>query len=140
MNNGLNYFNFDLPASHRFLNVLGVSLDAIIERVTDNDDRETLSYGVQLAVQETCTNIIDHAYSESSGRIGIKVTVHEEERQLIIDLHDTGRSFDLDSVEPPNLDEVRTQGYGLYLVRQLVDEVSYKPRNGGNHWRLTKSF
>jgi serine/threonine-protein kinase RsbW len=57
---------------------------------------------------------------------------------MIIDLHDSGYSFDLASVPEPNLDEAHDHGYGLFLMRSLMDEVRYVPQPEGNQWSLVK--
>jgi serine/threonine-protein kinase RsbW len=100
-----------------------------------------LVYNVQLAAQEIYTNITTHAYAEQSeGRISVTLTLEHPPRRLIIDLRDTGLSFKPSDVPAPNLDVVQTQGYGLFLTRQLMDEVNYYPQNGNNRWRLVKNL
>jgi serine/threonine-protein kinase RsbW len=105
-------------------------------------DFETLSYNIQLAAHEVCTNIIHHAYAESDGgRIEIALRLEfAETPTFTIDLRDTGRPFDPDGYSDPNLDEVRVHGYGLFLIRHLMDTVTYTPGTGQNHWCLTKSL
>ena len=85
----------DLPADHKHLNVIGACLNAILERLDQINDKEMLAYNLELALHETCTNIVEHAYSESKGRIRVAMSViNSPYRQLIVDLHDTGISFD----------------------------------------------
>ena len=40
----------------------------------------------------------------------------------------------------PDLDEVRVHGYGLFLIKHLMDTVAYTPQAGRNHWLLTKNI
>jgi serine/threonine-protein kinase RsbW len=140
MNEQSVYIKLDLPASHRYLNVLGASLQAILERVNDIGDRERFAYEMELGVHETCSNIIEHAYKNNPGRIGVEVILKEERRQVAVFIHDTGCSFDLESVIPPDLNQVQTHGYGLFLVQELIDEVKYIPADGDNHWSLVKGY
>jgi serine/threonine-protein kinase RsbW len=129
----------DLPASYAYLSLLGACLSDIIARIDGLGEADIVAYNVQLAVHETCTNIIGHAYGEqAAGRIRIEITLQHAPRRLIVDLHDTGRTFDLDAVPEPSLDDVQVHGYGLFLIRELMDEVSYTPRTGDNRWRLVK--
>ena len=129
----------DLPASHKYLSILSACIAELLVRVENIDEREALTYNVQLAAHEACANIIDHAYAgQLERRIVITLTLAASPRRLIIDLHDTGCSFDLASVPEPNLDEAHVRGYGLFLMRSLVDEVTYVPRPEGNHWSLVK--
>lgn len=131
----------DLPARFTYLHLLGDSIADLLTLVDGVDDAETLVYNIQLAAHEVCTNIVNHAYNNSSeGRIAITLTLGFEPPHLMIDLHDTGRTFDPDSVAEPNLDEVRIHGYGLFLIRHLMDTVTYTPEMGHNRWCLVKNL
>jgi serine/threonine-protein kinase RsbW len=131
----------DLPASHKYLNILGACIAELLVRVDGIEEREVLTYNIQLAAHEACANIVDHAYAgELERRIEIILTLAGPPRQLIIDLHDTGSAFDLSSVPTPDLDQAHDHGYGLFLIRSLMDEVTYTPRSGGNHWCMVKQL
>ena len=131
----------DLPAEHKHLNVIGACLNAILERVDQISDKEMLAYNLELSLHETCTNIVEHAYSEQEGRIRVAMSViNSPQRQLIVDLHDTGASFDLSDAKDPNLEGAQVHGYGLFLMRQLLDEVVYRSSEASNHWRLVKNI
>ncbi len=131
--------------------------------------RQDLTYGLQLAVYEICANIVMHGYqicppddapatdsapshgATSHGapgdaalcRIHVVFTVAQQPLRLVIDLYDTGESFDIAKVPEPDIAEPQARGYGLYLIRQLIDEVVYEVQTDAvpaprNHWRLTK--
>ena len=82
---------------------------------------------VQLAVDEACTNIIKHAYSEWKDIITITLEMGEED--LIVTITDRGKPFEPSSIPPPDLEsdvgERRIGGLGIYFMRKLMDEVSY---------------
>lgn len=131
----------DLPAEHKHLNVIGACLNAILERVDQINDRDMLAYNLELALHETCTNIVEHAYSEQEGRIRVAMSViSNPHRQLIVDLHDTGASFNPTEADDPDLEGAQVHGYGLFLMRQLLDEVVYRSSDASNHWRLVKNI
>ena len=135
-----NVIKLDLPATYKYLNVLGAVLTALMERVEGVEERTIVTYNLELALHETCTNIVEHAYSGKTGRIGIVLTLMETPRRLVVDLHDTGASFDLQEAPNPNLDQAQENGYGLFLMHQLVDEVVYEPQQGNNRWRLVENL
>lgn len=129
----------DLPATHKYLNILGACISELLARVEDVAEREAITYNLQLAAHEACANIIDHAYAGDLGhRILVTITLTDCPRRLIIELHDTGYSFEPASVPKPNLDEAHDHGYGLFLMHSLMDEVTYTSRPEGNHWALVK--
>lgn len=131
----------ELPATNKFLNVLGACLDGVIERIDEVAEPRITAYNIQLAVNEIVANIIAHAYAgRTDGRVDMVLTVVEEPRRLIIDLYDTGISFDPTEVPEPDLEDVQIHGYGLFLARSLMDDVIYNPRPDGNSWRLIKQI
>jgi serine/threonine-protein kinase RsbW len=130
----------DLPATMKYLNVVGACIAEVLSRESDVKDLDTLIYNVQLATHEACTNIVDHAYAEAGGRIIILLAVQHNPRRLIVELHDTGQSFDLSTVKEPVLGEPQVRGYGLFLMRQIMDEVTYDAQAGHNRWRMVKRF
>lgn len=99
-------------------------------------------YAVQLAADEASTNIIQHAYG-GEGEHEIEVECQVLPGTLTIILRDQGRAFDPASVPEPNvnarLQERKVGGLGMYLIRQLMDEVQYETSSlGGNVLRLVK--
>lgn len=130
----------NLPAQHKFLNVVGNCIRALLAYEDQLPDRNALVYNIELAVHEACANIVEHAYAGLPGRINVTFTLREEPRYLMVDLEDNGRSFDITTVAKPDLSQPHTGGYGLFLVHRLMDSVSYSPKPGSNHWRLVKYY
>lgn len=92
----------DLPAAHRHLNVLSASIAATLARLEGLGDVEQLSYSIQLAVQEVCTNIVNYAYRGDPGRIWVSLKLDAQTQQLVIDTRDTGRhTFRISRVRDP---------------------------------------
>ena len=132
-----NFIRISFPASVSYLSVLGPCLAAILKMAPEKSE-ESLPYSLELAVYEACTNIVEHAYKGSRGMLEIILSLESQPQRLIIDLYDTGHSFNLSDVPTPNLDVPQIHGYGLFIVHQLMDDVVYKPETGNNHWRLVK--
>lgn len=129
----------DLPASNKYLNVLGACLEAFIERIEEVDEPRITAYNIQLAVDEIFANIVLHAYGDTPGaRVEVVVMLIPEPRRLLIELADTGIAFDSTTVAEPDLEDVQIHGYGLFLARSLMDDVAYTRRPHGNTWRLIK--
>lgn len=91
------------------------------------DDKDV--YAVQLAVDEACCNIIDHAY-QGEGRGDMQCSVEIGKGELTVRLSDRGKPFDLDAVPPPTLnkpiEELKSRGVGLFLIRKMMDNVHYE--------------
>jgi len=98
-------------------------------------------YSIEMAVDEACSNIIEHAYGgEGQGEIRCKCSVSD--RSLTIELCDRGKSFDPSSVPPPNLsdnlEDREAHGLGLYFIRQWMDEVRFVSRGVENVLTMVK--
>ena len=129
-----------LPAKLQYLNVVGACIAALLEQIDPLEERDTISYTTQLGVHEICTNIIQHAYTQQQGQQSITITMELKTcpRCMHITLSDTGDMFDPDAVQDPNLDEGQVHGYGLFLVKNVMDEVTYSRQPDGNYWQLVK--
>jgi len=100
-------------------------------------------YAVETAVDEACSNIIEHGY-QGEGLGEIEVTVEVTEKGLTIVLHDNGRPFDPDAVPDPDLnaslEDRESHGLGLYFMRELMDEVHFSfTTDRGNTLTLVKN-
>lgn len=92
-------------------------------------------YAVQMAVDEACSNIIEHGYGgEGNGDIVLQCQRIRGGVKVII--QDQGTPFDPSLVPIPDteapLEERSEGGLGLFLMRQLMDEVSFDFA-GGDH-------
>ncbi len=97
---------------------------------------------VQLAVDEACSNIIDHAYG-GEGHGEIKCTCHIAHDRLTVQLRDYGSPFDPSCVSDPDLEcdlEERGEGgLGLYIMRRLMDEIHFEcTSESGNTLTMVK--
>jgi len=86
-------------------------------------------YAVQSAVDEACTNIIQHAYGgEGNGEIKCSCVIDED--SLTVILHDQGKSFNPEQIPEPNLnvelEDVKIGGLGLFFIHKLMDEVHFE--------------
>ena len=99
-------------------------------------------YSIQLAADEASTNIIEHAYAGvANGSLEIDCTTTGDDLKIVI--RDHGKSFDPSSVPEPNvkadLTERKIGGLGMYLMRKLMDDVSYvSSPEGGNILTMIK--
>lgn len=95
----------------------------------------------QLAVDEACTNIIEHAY-EGEGRGSIDIECEPGAGELTITIADQGKPFDPDSVPEPQLgaplEDIQVGGLGLYFMRQVMDAVEFSYQDGSNKLVLVK--
>lgn len=97
-------------------------------------------FDLQLAVEEACANVIEHAYAGKGGEIRLRFET--QARDAIVTLHDRGRPFEPDRVGAPNLDLPLAKrpigGLGLHLMYQLMDEIRFVFSESGNTLVMVK--
>ncbi len=126
------------PARFEFLDDIR---DLVAHTAREGGFTEKDIYSLQLAADEAASNIIEHAYlgvSDASIDIGCDM----QSDLIVITMHDTGQSFDPAKVKKPNLEadlsDRQIGGLGIYLMRKLMDEVSYESNLTGNLLTMTK--
>ena len=88
---------------------------------------------LELAVDEACANVIEHAYGHDANKEVI-VRAKLDENEFSIDIEDTGKGFDPAMVNQEELEQLiskrRTGGLGMRLMKTLMDEVRYEIEPG----------
>jgi serine/threonine-protein kinase RsbW len=91
--------------------------------------------GVVLAVDEAATNIIMHGYGRQGGEIDIKLSRRGD--ALVVHLSDQAPPFDPTTIPPPDLtlplDKRPVGGMGIFLMRKVMDDVSYRRTPDGSN-------
>jgi serine/threonine-protein kinase RsbW len=100
---------------------------------------------IEIAVDEACTNVIEHAYASMTPKPSIRLEVESKPDRLTIDIVDQGKSFDYNSYIPPRFpdhwNEGNNRGVGLYLIRKCMDDSSYtRLPDKSNRLRLIKNI
>ena len=94
-----------------------------------------------LAVDEVCANVIIHS-NKCNENEKLEVFTELKENEVIFEVIDNGRGYDLRKHEAPNLKEIvkskRKGGVGLLLVQKIMDEIDFIPYNKGHIIRLIK--
>ncbi len=92
-------------------------------------------YAVQLAVDEACCNIIEHAYG-GEGIGDLQCTVRVGQGELTVILRDKGRPYRPKAIRSPRLNlplaRLKPRGVGLFLIQKMMDQVTYEtsPESG----------
>jgi serine/threonine-protein kinase RsbW len=93
---------------------------------------------LDLAVNEALSNIMKHAYRGRTDQ-RIKVGAEAWPDHVVFRLHHLGETFDPSAVPPPAFNGSRENGFGFYMIAQLVDEVRYlRDERGRNCISLVK--
>jgi serine/threonine-protein kinase RsbW len=80
---------------------------------------------VLLAVGEAAANAARHG-RRASGRSEIRVGVKLDATDVIVTIADDGGGFDMEEVSARQQDRYAAGGRGLYLMKELMDEVVFE--------------
>lgn len=108
----------------------------------DSIDDQTC-YDLQLAVDEACTNIIQHGYAGMNPGT-IILTLEVEARQVYVTITDFGHPFEPSEPLAPDagaaLNDEATSGFGLFFIYQTMDAVDYECSPVGNKLKFIKQL
>ena len=95
---------------------------------------------LQVAVQETLTNILRHAPDDAGTPTTIIVEVLQD--RVAVQILYEGESFQPEEIATlPALTEYPERGFGLYIIEHSVDSVTYaRQLDGRNCIKLVKAF
>ena len=85
-----------------------------------------------LAVNEAAANIMKHAYAGSPGG-RIEISASDQGDHVVIRLCHGGENFRRSDVAAPQFDGTAEGGFGIFIIEQSVDEVSYGTDAQGAH-------
>ena len=102
---------------------------------------EEVAAQCELALQELLTNLVDHAYEGSpEGSITVRMACNRE--QIFLRTEDTGlpANLRLEDIHMPDPEDLAEGGYGMAIIRSLMDEIRCDSAQGKNVWTLIKNL
>jgi len=123
----------ELQSLARVLEDLGRTIGLSLEHI----------HTLNLAMEEIITNIIRYGYEDDrEHRIEVRIVV--DDTRVNLEIEDDGKSFNPLEVPIPDVDRPIAErpigGLGLFLVRNLMDELAYTRRGGKNILSMNKDF
>lgn len=101
-------------------------------------------YQVDIAIEEVLVNIVSYAGLEEDETIEVHLDILDSPLRVMMRFLDTGTPFDPLAAEDPDLSvdalEEREGGLGIYMVKQMMDSVSYAYENGKNVLTFLKTI
>lgn len=102
---------------------------------------EEIAGQCELALQELLTNLVDHAYENNpNGQITVRMA--GSRAQIFLQTEDTGipAAINLSDVHMPDPEDLAEGGYGMAIIRSLMDDVRCDSAQGRNIWTLVKNL
>jgi serine/threonine-protein kinase RsbW len=105
--------------------------------------------GVRQAVKEALNNVIIHSYQGQYNCL-IDLIVSFQDDHLVISIKDSGIGMDpkllemdrsaVVDIDPSNIEQIPNGGWGLYLIKELMDSISYHTEAGIHTLEMKKFF
>ena len=100
-------------------------------------------FNLNLVLEEAVVNVINYAYpKEDHESIYLSARMHEG--SIILVLTDTGKEFDPTAAPEADVtlsaDDRQIGGLGIFLIRQIMNEVKYERIEGKNVLTLEKKL
>ena len=99
---------------------------------------------LDLAVEEIFVNIASYAYAPGEGEAALRVERSDEPRAVTLTFRDCGVPYDPLTREDPDVSSLAEDrqigGLGVFLTKQVMDEVRYEYKDGQNVLTMKKLF
>lgn len=103
---------------------------------------EKIKMQVNVAIDEIYSNIANYAYPTHTGTVNISVDVTSD--AVYVTFRDCGTPYNPLNAEDPDVtlsaEKRKIGGLGVYMVKKLMDSVSYEYIDGMNVLSFIKSF
>ena len=117
------------------------AVEALQSFAKQNAVPDKIAFGLALALEESASNIVNHAYQRDAAQIFHAAFECEDDR-FVIELRDHGPAFNPLEAAPPDFAGDRNTrelgGFGVHLIRHYIDDLHYAREGGENVLRLTK--
>ncbi len=118
---------------------------AAVEQLAEaNEWPAEFVYKINLVLEELTLNIMNYGYTDDEIH-QIYVSVKSEDSRVTIEIVDDGRPFNpiVDAPKPdldgPMMDR-RIGGWGVHIVRTIMDDVSYSRSGNKNRMKLVANL
>ena len=101
-------------------------------------------YQIEVAIEEIFVNIVSYAGLSEADGVEVRCEVLEEPLRVVVQFLDGGTPFDPLAKEDPDTsvegNMEREGGLGIFMVKKMMDEVSYTYENGKNTLTIRKDL
>ena len=98
---------------------------------------------INICSDELFTNIVFYGFEDESEHI-IHFTISIDNNVLRLRIEDDGVAFNplekKEPVIPADLSEIKIGGFGIHIVKRLMDDILYKREHGKNKVVLVKNL
>jgi len=121
----------------RLATQIAASVAALVKGERENcTAADEFAHAFELAVSEAFTNSVTHA-GQRSAPPSVTVIFLAEPKQLTVSICDTNAPFSIDT-KAPDIESYPENGYGLLIIRKVMDKVTYRRESDMNIISMSK--
>lgn len=99
---------------------------------------------IELAIVEAANNIVKHAYKSEEGH-PLQLSISHRGDSIELLFFDKGPEFNHAKINKPdfqwdNLNDIPERGWGVFLIKSIMDEVEYDRQGNINVLKMIKKF
>lgn len=132
---------FEIKILSDYDNVVKINKE-VREILEDEGVEPYILNAFEICIMESVNNVIKHAYKEQKDKpICVKLKIDSKSIEMeIIDEGEPRSKFEIPDLDfdPKDINNLPESGMGLYIMKQLMDELTYNSRNGKNYFILKK--
>ena len=119
-------------------------VEFVEERLSHHDCSPKALYQIQVAIEEILVNIVSYAQLAEDDHIEVRCEVLDGPLRVVLQFLDGGVPFDpLAAADPDTSPEgtmEREGGLGIFMVKNMMDSVSYAYEGGKNTLTVLKNL
>lgn len=130
---------FSLISDYNQVTGVNISIRQFLE---GENVEQHICNGLEICLTEALNNVIKHSYKgEQNHIIDVNVAVDSNLMEIqIVDEGESRKNLEIKELDfdPNDIDALPESGMGLYIIKQLMDELDYYKLNGKNYFVLRK--
>lgn len=119
-------------------------IDFVKDELSRHDCPPKALYQIEVAIEEIFVNIVSYAGLADDEGVEVRCEVLEDPLRVIVQFLDGGIPFDPLAKDDPDISpealEGRVGGLGIYMVKQMMDDVTYAHEDGKNVLTFEKTL
>ena len=119
-------------------------MEFVNEALAMHDCPPKALYQIEVAIEEIFVNIVSYAGLSDDDGVEVHCEVLENPLRVVVQFLDKGIPFDPlakdDPDRSPDAIMDREGGLGIFMVKQMMDDVSYAYENGKNTLTILKNL
>lgn len=133
--------NYQFPADITLIEQMSEPIISALEQIKAEHKK---IYQINLVLEEILVNISKYAYPNNKGVVDISYEISDNHKNIKVIIKDKGKEFNPLEKDDPDLStsaqDRKIGGLGIFLVKNLVDDIRYQRLNNENVLEFIKQL